>query len=70
MHPIHSVTVFEVVAPYTLRVGFEDATSRLRGGRRRALDPGPSAGAARSPLDHPRLLAGAGREFAFRLVHR
>jgi hypothetical protein len=29
VHPIHSVTALEVVAPYTLRVGFEDATSRV-----------------------------------------
>src|SRR5262245_40051469 len=29
MHPIHSVTSFERVAPYTLRVGFADATSRV-----------------------------------------
>jgi len=29
VHPIHSVTALEVVAPYTLRVGFEDKTSRV-----------------------------------------
>ncbi len=29
MHSIHSVTALEIVAPYILRVGFEDATSQV-----------------------------------------
>jgi hypothetical protein len=29
MHAIHSVTAFEIVSPYTLRVGFEDATFQV-----------------------------------------
>lgn len=30
-HPIHRVSAFEVVAPYTLRVSFEDAVKRTIG---------------------------------------
>ena len=29
MHPIHRVTAFSIVAPYTLRVEFEDATHQI-----------------------------------------
>lgn len=28
-HPIHRVVSFEPVAPYTLRIGFEDGTSQV-----------------------------------------
>lgn len=28
-HPIHHVVSFEPVAPYTLRIGFEDGTSQI-----------------------------------------
>ena len=28
-HPIHRVTAFEIVAPYTLEVSFEDGLSRV-----------------------------------------
>jgi hypothetical protein len=28
MHPIHRVTWFEIVAPYTIRIGFDDKTEQ------------------------------------------
>lgn len=28
-HPLHRVTAFAIVAPYTLRVGFEDHTHQI-----------------------------------------
>jgi hypothetical protein len=29
IHPIHRVTSFQITAPYTLRVGFEDGTEQV-----------------------------------------